>query len=166
MNEQQLSALKLALGALEESVDLVQEDYENAKKLYGNYPTRQARLLGMEDGLKKHEEAITALQSIIEQPAPVQTESLADIGAAYEDIYAEQKEELAKALAQPAPAAAPVESPDDWSDWKVTPPIVATPLATQQKPWVDLTDEEIMAAPENLIACIAYVKNKLREKNT
>jgi hypothetical protein len=33
------------------------------------------------------------------------------------------------------------------------------------KPWVDLTDEEIMAAPENLIACIAYVRNKLREKN-
>jgi hypothetical protein len=50
----------------------VQEDYENAKKLYGNYPTRQARLLGMEEGLKKHEEAITALQSIIEQPSPVQ----------------------------------------------------------------------------------------------
>ncbi len=35
-----------------------------------------------------------------------------------------------------------------------------------QKPWVDLTDEEIMAAPENLIACIAYVRNKLKEKNT
>jgi hypothetical protein len=45
-------------------------------------------------------------------------------------------------------------------------PIVATPLAAQQKPWVDLTDEEIMAAPENLIACIAYVRNKLKEKNT
>jgi hypothetical protein len=40
-----------------------------------------------------------------------------------------------------------------------------TPPA-QQKPWVDLTDEEIMAAPENLIACIAYVRNKLKEKNT
>jgi hypothetical protein len=40
---------------------------------------------------------------------------------------------------------------------------VQEPVAT--KPWVDLTDEEIMAAPENLIACIAYVRNKLREKN-
>jgi hypothetical protein len=28
-----------------------------------------------------------------------------------------------------------------------------------------LTDEEIMAAPENLIACIAYVRNKLKAKN-
>jgi hypothetical protein len=43
--------------------------------------------------------------------------------------------------------------------------IYTTPPA-QQKPWVDLTDEEIMAAPENLIACIAYVRNKLKEKNT
>jgi hypothetical protein len=45
--------------------------------------------------------------------------------------------------------------------------MLATPPAAQpaQKPWVDLTDEEIMTAPENLIACIAYVRNKLREKN-
>jgi hypothetical protein len=62
--------------------------------------------------------------------------------------------------AQTVAGQEPVESPDDWSDWKVIPP------ATQQKPWVDLTDEEIMAAPENLIACIAYVRNKLKEKNT
>ena len=33
--------------------------------------------------------------------------------------------------AQPAPTAAPVESPDDWSDWKVTPPAQPTPV---QKP--------------------------------
>jgi hypothetical protein len=32
-------ALDLALEALEESVDLVREDYENAKKLYSNYPS-------------------------------------------------------------------------------------------------------------------------------
>jgi hypothetical protein len=63
-------ALKLALEALEESVDLVREDYENAKKLYGNYPSRQARLLGMEDGLLKHEAAITAIKQAL--AAPVQ----------------------------------------------------------------------------------------------
>jgi hypothetical protein len=55
-------ALDLALEALEESVDLVREDYENAKKLYSNYPSRQARLLGLEDGLSKHEAAITAIK--------------------------------------------------------------------------------------------------------
>jgi hypothetical protein len=46
----------------------------------------------------------------------------------------------------------------DGTDLYTTPPAA-------QKPWVDLTGEEIMAAPENLIACIAYVRNKLREKN-
>ena len=35
-----------------------------------------------------------------------------------------------------------------------------------QRTWVDLTDKEILASPENLIACIAYVRNKLKEKNT
>jgi hypothetical protein len=68
-------ALKLALEALEESVDLVREDYENAKKLYGNYPSRQARLLGMEDGLLKHEAAITAIKQArsasVQEPALV-----------------------------------------------------------------------------------------------
>lgn len=34
-----------------------------------------------------------------------------------------------------------------------------------QRTWVDMTDEEILAAPNNLIACIAYVRNKLKEKN-
>jgi hypothetical protein len=61
-------ALDLALEALEESVDLVREDYENAKKLYGNYPSRQARLLGMEDGLMKHEAAITAIKQARSAP--------------------------------------------------------------------------------------------------
>jgi hypothetical protein len=61
-------ALDKALEALEESVDLVREDYENAKKLYGNYPSRQARLLGMEDGLLKHEAAITAIKQALAAP--------------------------------------------------------------------------------------------------
>jgi hypothetical protein len=51
-----------------------------------------------------------------------------------------------------------------WKDKYATVPLYTTPPAAQQ-PWVDLTGEEIMAAPENLIACIAYVRNKLREKN-
>lgn len=55
-------AIKLALEALEESVDLVREDYENAKKLYGNYPSRQKRLMALEDGVSKHEQAIAALR--------------------------------------------------------------------------------------------------------
>jgi hypothetical protein len=76
MNKDEAS--DLALEALEESVDLVREDYENAKKLYGNYPSRQARLLGMEDGLLKHEAAITALKQA--RSAPVQDVSLINEG--------------------------------------------------------------------------------------
>ena len=48
-------------------------------------------------------------------------------------------------------------------------PLYTTPQQRTTEPkrqWVDLTDEEILAAPENLIACIAYVRNKLKEKNT
>jgi hypothetical protein len=70
MNKDKALAMDLALEALEESVDLVREDYENAKKLYSNYPSRQARLLGLEDGLSKHEAAITAIKQA--RSAPVQ----------------------------------------------------------------------------------------------
>jgi hypothetical protein len=71
-----------------------------------------------------------------------------------------------------APQPVPVKTYHDFEPLPVAPvpngpfsaPIkVLWPVAP--KPWVDLTDEEIMAAPENLIACIAYVRNKLREKN-
>jgi hypothetical protein len=80
---------------------------------------------------------------------------------------------------QPAPVQEPVAwlFKDDWGRTKIAfsketanewgtevQPLYTTPTAAQ-KPWVDLTGEEIMAAPENLIACIAYVRNKLREKN-
>jgi hypothetical protein len=78
-------ALDLALEALEESIDLVREDYENAKKLYSNYPSRQARLLGLEDGLSKHEAAIKAIKQA--RSAPVQdstcSEALRAQGKAY-----------------------------------------------------------------------------------
>jgi hypothetical protein len=42
----------------------------------------------------------------------------------------------AQKKAQPAPVQEPVESPDDWSDWKVTPPAQPAPV---QEPvaWMD-----------------------------
>ena len=90
-------------------------------------------------------------------------------------------EAMSQIIALVDPLPAPVQEPDGYvygnSYWEATNPRItddvkrfgspryATPPA-QQKPWVDLTDEEIMAAPENLIACIAHVRNKLKEKNT
>ena len=54
--------MKLALKALENSVDLVREDAYQAKKLYGNYPTRQGKVNGLKVLADDHEKAITALR--------------------------------------------------------------------------------------------------------
>jgi len=55
-------AMKLALDALENSVDLVVEDAYNAEQLYGNYPTRQGKVGGLKILADQHKEAITALK--------------------------------------------------------------------------------------------------------
>ena len=66
----QTEALKLALEALEESLGYVEEEAENAQRLYGQYPTRQARIQGLKDDARKHMDAITALrEALAEQPA-------------------------------------------------------------------------------------------------
>jgi hypothetical protein len=63
-------AMKLALEALEESLGYVEEEAENAQRLYGQYPTRQARIQGLKDDVRKHMKAITALrEALAEQPA-------------------------------------------------------------------------------------------------
>jgi hypothetical protein len=133
-------ALKLALDALEESVDLVREDYENAKKLYGNYPSRQARLLGMEDGLLKHEAAITAIKQA--RSAQVQEPALV--------IY---QGEIAKS-----------NLPKGFTGMLYT-----TPPAAQRQ-WVGLTDEEIaqVVGEEIYIVYLPHfraIEAKLKEKN-
>jgi hypothetical protein len=56
------------LEALENSVDLVREDAYETEKLYGNYPTRQARVGGLKVLADDHEKAITALREALAQP--------------------------------------------------------------------------------------------------
>lgn len=58
---------KIVLEALRESVDLLRNDYANAKELYGNYPTRKHRLDAMLAELERHNEAIAIMEA--EQPA-------------------------------------------------------------------------------------------------
>jgi hypothetical protein len=69
------SAMKLALDALNNSVDLVVEDAYNAEKLYGNYPTRQGKVGGLKVLAENHKEAIKALEEALagkqEQGEPV-----------------------------------------------------------------------------------------------
>jgi hypothetical protein len=69
-------AMKLALEALENSVDLVSHEARNAEELYGKYPSRLARIQGLVAFEVAHEKAIAALrEALAEQPAqqePVQ----------------------------------------------------------------------------------------------
>lgn len=62
-------ALKLALEALENSVDLVQHEYEDAVHLYSNYPTRAGKISGLLALLRAHEDSITAIKEALAQPA-------------------------------------------------------------------------------------------------
>jgi hypothetical protein len=149
-------ALDKALEALEESVDLVREDYENAKKLYGNYPSRQARLLGMEDGLLKHEAAITAIKQA--RSAPVQE----PIG------YLFQHEETGLTMVVDVQQV-------EWGFEKNNPrhqkigPVYTTPPAAQRQ-WVGLTDEEVMQTMSgdwtSQFYFVRAIEAKLKEKNT
>jgi hypothetical protein len=78
-------ALKLALEALENSVDLVREDAYNAEKLYGNYPSRQGKVAGLKVLADDHEKAITAIKQAL--AAPVQEPMHPEIKKMYEDYF-------------------------------------------------------------------------------
>ena len=58
-------AMRLALEALNNSVDLVWEEYTEAERNYGNYPSRKAKLDGMKAMAQKHDAAIIALEKEI-----------------------------------------------------------------------------------------------------
>jgi len=62
-----VKAMKQALTALENSVDLVINEYTEAVNLYGKYPTRVKRIEGLADLLNDHKEAIDTLRQAIEQ---------------------------------------------------------------------------------------------------
>ena len=62
-------ALKMALEALVNSVDLVMNDAYNAEKLYGKYPSRQARVGGLKVLADDHKKAMDAIKEALAQPA-------------------------------------------------------------------------------------------------
>jgi hypothetical protein len=61
-------ALKLALEALENSVDLVSNEAREAESLYGKYQSRLARVQGLLALEVAHEKAITAIKEALAQP--------------------------------------------------------------------------------------------------
>jgi hypothetical protein len=69
-------ALRLALEALENSVDLVRENAYSAEQLYGNYPARQGKVRGLKVLVEDHEKAITAIKAALEaKDEPVATKN-------------------------------------------------------------------------------------------
>jgi len=57
--------LKLALEALENSIDLVSNEAGQAESLYGKYPSRIARVQGLVALEVAHEKAITAIKEAL-----------------------------------------------------------------------------------------------------
>ena len=77
--------VKLALEALENSVDLVSNDAREAEKMYANVPTRLARVQGLVALEVAHEQAITALQNLLTNNAlDRKAENARELGLDYE----------------------------------------------------------------------------------
>ena len=61
-------AMKLALEALENSIDLVSQEARNAEELYGKYPSRQGKVGGLKVLADQHKEALAAVKEALAQP--------------------------------------------------------------------------------------------------
>jgi hypothetical protein len=130
-------ALRLALEALENSVDLVREDAYNAEELYGNYPARQGKVRGLKVLADDHEKAITAIKAALEaKDEPLQ--SVWNTLPSNKDVEDAMRMKRLNQLS--------------------TPP---------QRTWIGLTDGEISDCMEMSIqkTCRA-IEAKLKEKNT
>lgn len=112
--------LEQALACLEESYSYVEEDAENAERMYGKYPTRQARIQGLKDEARKHWDAITAIRARLEQP---EQKPVATIDSLEQEIYENTQEFVSLNVME-------------WllKRLNTTPPNVATPLAAQPAP--------------------------------
>lgn len=175
-------ALKLALEALENSVDLVVEDAYNAEQLYGNYPTRQGKVGGLKILADQHKEAITAIKEVLAQPEqePVAWQTME---AKYPTL---EKLDIRMGDGSILCSVWPQSDGDLWwegsgtgekfidpkyanvTHWRVhsdtTPP---------QRTWVGLTDDEIaQGCKESWVteqawqSAVWWAEEKLKEKNT
>jgi hypothetical protein len=149
-------ALRLALEALENSVDLVREDAYNAEELYGNYPARQGKVRGLKVLADDHEKAITAIKAALE----AKDEPVAWRNAAIR---------LGEELSSVGPDGYYDMDAKEWFDW-----------AMKQKPrgehslpqrtWVGMTDEDFLEACQiaergNYLVAFQRIQAKLRSKN-
>jgi len=98
-------ALRMALEALENSVDLVREDAYNAEKLYGNYPSRQGKVNGLKVLADDHEKAITVIKQALaaQQEHEPENEPFVSLASVQEPVQATMKLESSGPGYGPAP---------------------------------------------------------------
>ena len=147
-------AMTLALEALEESLGYVEEEAENAQRLYGQYPTRQARIQGLKDDVRKHMKAITALR-----------EALAEHPAQQQEPVGTYQEIMRTMIALRTGTVVQQQAYELMKDKQ----LYTSPLA--ERTWNGLTHDEYDAICDKHSAMsdfdfLADIEAKLREKNT
>ena len=163
-------AMKLALEALENSIDLVSHEARNAEELYGKYPSRLARIQGLVAFEVAHEKAITALrEALAEQPVQQEYTSFAE----WANDYVRANLHKLKP-AQQEPVARVFNKSISWRPCDIAGLPAGTPLYTSppaQRTWVGLTDEEREQHRNDWHSNIhdkefRAIEAKLKEKNT
>ena len=135
-------ALKLALEALENSIDLVSQEARNAEELYGKYPSRQGKVGGLKVLADQHKEALAAVKEALAQP---EQKPLAWISTGPARMFHWTADKPAYG--------------DDWVPLYTTPP---------QRTWVGLTGEEkheIRYSHMTSAEFIECIEAKLKQKN-
>lgn len=187
-------ALKLALEALEDSIDDVR-DCLNQSLPHAGYARYDSRIEAYRKQLAKHEEAITAIKQA--RALDKKAENARELGLDYEPAGGTQVSKVwwdgEKLMAKPIPLEdiyqpAPVQEPVAWLSRRYVDnfpvsgyetaqpteygafPVYTTPPAAQRQ-WVGLTDDEVSSLmrkfPDHLTWGIARaIEAKLEEKNT
>ena len=138
-------AMKLALEALKNSVDLVSNEAREAESYYGKYQSRLARVQGLVALEVAHQAAIKALEEALAK----QTCEMGEMCLQCPDAQLKQEQ------------GEPVSS-DDF--FKMLANKNPNPFPTQKRTWVALTDEEIEDCYKQ--GGIGRAVQMLKEKNT
>jgi hypothetical protein len=163
-------ALKLALEALENSVDLVREDAYNAEKLYGNYPSRQGKVAGLKVLADDHEKAITAIKQALEAPPTHKTARWTD------EEYREISDQVISTLVEYGAELRTADCQMQILREELAESRREAAQLKAQRQWVGLTDEERNKLWRDVVKwgdpshddvdLIKAIEAKLKEKNT
>jgi hypothetical protein len=133
----------------------------------------------------KEQEALKLAYDVLKNIAENATTPYEDdwCGAEAEEVLPSIEEALAQPVQPPLPMQEPVAWMHEWADGERIPlmyasdsrdkdkPVSVRPLVfgdttPQPRPWVGLTDDDLVACSEAQKATVIYFMNKLKEKNT